>query len=144
MGWILKLLGGSGGIWFLIGGLAAAGIAGTGAGYSARGVIDAPQLAQLHTDVANAKGETLTCQRDHEKNRADGNAKIVGEMQQSINNLNQVIADLEKQKAARDASTAKYMADLGKLPQTSVCAGSPAERAYRVSVQPSGPVPAVP
>jgi len=139
MGWILRLLGGSGGIWFLIGGLAAAGVAGAGAGYAAASLVDAPQLAQLRTDVANAKNETLTCQRDREKNRADGNAKTAGDLQKSISNLNQAIADLEKQKAARDASTEKFLSELGQLPQTSVCAGSPPEHAYRVSVQPRRP-----
>lgn len=139
MGWILKLLGGSGGIWFLIGGLVVAGVAGAGAGYAAAGLVDAPQLAQLRTDVANAQKETLTCQRDRETNRADGNAIAVGKLQESIHTLNQVIADLEKQKAARDVSTAKFLSELGQLPQTSICAGSPPERAYRVSVQPHRP-----
>jgi len=143
MGWILKLLGGSGGIWFLIGGLAAAGVAGAGGGYLARGVIDAPQLAQLRTDVATAKGETTTCQRDREHDLAVGNAKVTAELQASIAKLTGIIGDLEKEKQARDAATAKYMEALSHVPKTSICGGSAAELVYRNSVQPAHR-PAVP
>jgi hypothetical protein len=139
MKWILQLLGGSGGGWILLAGLLAATAAGGSAGYVARGVIDAPQLAQLRTDVQGAKNETLTCQRDREKDRADGNAKVTADLQRQVQRLSDIISDLEKAKAARDAATAKYLAELSRIPASNVCGGSAPERFYRNSVQPRRP-----
>lgn len=136
MTWVLRLLGGSGGGWILLAGLLAATAVGGSAAYLARGVIDAPSLGQLRTEVQSAKNETLTCQRDMEKARADGNAQVTANLQRQVQRLSDIISDLEKAKAARDAATAKYLAELSRIPPSSVCGGSAPERLYRNSVQP--------
>lgn len=135
MKWILELLGGSGGGWILLAGLLAAAAAGGSAGYLARGVIDAPEISQAHTDTEKAKNATLTCQRDREKERADGNAQVTADLQAQVRRLQDIITALEKEKRARDAATARFLDDLSRIPPTKICGGSAAELAYRNSVQ---------
>ena len=139
MNWILRLLGGSGGGWILTAGLLAATAAGGSAGYIARGVIDAPAIANAQRDQAKAEKATEKCRADHEAARANGNAQVTADLQAQVGRLQNIISDLEKAKAARDAATAKYLAELSRIPPTSVCGGSAAERFYRNSVQPRRP-----
>lgn len=139
MKWILGLLNGGGGIWVLIGGLLAASAAGATGGYIARGVIDAPQIAGARLATAEANTRTQACIASHETDRANGNAKVVGELTTQIATLRGIVADLQKKALARDAADVRFQKALANVPKTSVCGGSPAERVYRDSVQPSGP-----
>jgi hypothetical protein len=140
---VLQLLGGSGGGWILLAGLLAATAAGGSAAYVARGIIDAPAIIGAQLGTEKAKVETQTCRADHETARADGNAKVVGELQAAAAVLTGLIQDLENKRITRDAVTAKFLEALGRLPKTSVCGASEPEHIYRSSVQPSRR-PAVP
>lgn len=136
---ILQLLGGSGGGWILLAGLLAAAAAGGAASYVARGVIDAPAIALAQRDQATAEKATETCRADHEAARANGNAQVTADLQRQVGRLQDIITNLEKAKAARDAELAKFLGDLSRIPSTKVCGGSAAELAYRNSVQPRRP-----
>ena len=142
MGAILKLLTGASGGWWLLGGALAAAIVGAAGGYAARGVIDAPALSEAGRKLEVAQRETAEARAAHEAARADGNAKVVKELTDQIAGLRVIIADLDAKRSARDRATANFIEALSHAPNSSACAGSPAERLYRDSVQPY--TPAVP
>jgi len=143
MGWIPKILTGSGGGWILLAAMLGTAAAAGAAGFAGRGLIDAPVIAGAQLATEKAKGETLTCERDNQKARADGNAKVVGELQAQVRRLSGVVQELENKRQARDASKRQFDEALARIAKTSVCGGSAPELAYRGSVQPSAG-PAVP
>lgn len=143
MGAILKLLSGTAGIWFLIGGLLAAGAAGATGGYIARGVIDAPALSHQETLTAQADGRTKDCVAAHEKGRADGAEGVVTALTGAASKVNEAAAELDKKSATRDIATSRFLKELANAPKTSICGTAPAELAYRHSVRGDKSIPAV-
>lgn len=132
---IISLLSGGAGPWILIGGLLLSAAGGGFAGYEARGIKDAPAIADLHTEVALADGRTADCKATAEKGRADGNQKTVDALQGGIAALNGVVADLSSKEGARQAADQKFEKELANAPKSAACGASAAERAYRDSVQ---------
>lgn len=123
-------------IYAKIAGFALVALAIAAGGWWARGVFDAPSIANLHTDVATAKGETQQCVAQHEKGRADGSDKVIAGLTAAAGDVTAAVADLNKKAGDRDAATNRFLKELANAPKTSICAGSPAELAYRHSVQP--------
>lgn len=142
MGKLIALLSGGSGLWIVIGALLAASAAGATGGYVARGVIDAPALANEKTATAQADARTAQCVATYEKGRADGAEKAVDALSTAAADVTDALNGLAVKGAARAKADSDFMKELANVPQSKTCGGSAAELAYRRSVQPH--TPAVP
>jgi hypothetical protein len=143
MSFILKLLGGSGGGWLFAGALLLAAAGGAAGGYVARGVIDAPALSLANQHTAEARTETQQCVATHEKGRADGAERVIGEINQAGINVAAAVNDLATKAAARGKALDQFNKEIANAPSSQACGSSAAELAFRRSVQPQ-PATAVP
>ncbi len=108
------------GPWLL---LAAVAAIGTG-GYVARGVVDAPKIANLKTDYAN-------CRAAKQKDRADGAETVIGALENSAANVTSAMNSLASKADARARRADAFKRELANVPVTHVCGASPAELVYR-------------
>lgn len=139
IGKLLALLTGSAGPWIVLGIAVTCLAAGGASGYTARGIIDAPALANEKTATAQADARTAQCVATHEKGRADGAEKTVGALNAAAGNVADALNGLAQKGAARAKADSDFMKELANAPQSKTCGGSAAELAYRRSVQPHTP-----
>lgn len=126
---LIALLSGSGGGWIALAiglGLFAAG---GGAGWTARGIWEAPKLSA-------AKLETAQCRQHNAEGRAKGAEATVAALQTGATNVTNALNTLAAKAAARAKSTDQFERDIANAPITHSCGSSAAELAFRRSLQP--------
>lgn len=142
IGFVVKILTGSAaGPWILIGAVIALLGVGSAGGYVARGVIDAPKIsdlktdiAKLHTDVSDANGRTTQCKLDHETGRANSAEGAVTALTNAAGLVTDAMTEVAAAAARRAKQDSQFQKELNNAPTTSLCSGSAAERAFRNAV----------
>jgi hypothetical protein len=140
----LKLLGASfGGSWIVYAVIAAAVFAAGGvAGEKARGLIDAPIIAQANTDTANAvkdgviiSGRFSNYIAQVERDRADANARALAQQAALSGEVASLQAELRVKEAARQNVSNALLKALQNAPMVDTSPLGPAARRYYDSVR---------
>lgn len=141
---ILGILGSSfGGSWIVYLVIAAAVFgAGSAAGYKARGIFDAPVIAGLKGDVANAKADTQKAvaalaeqQRVTAEDAAKANAVALAQQQALQGQVADLTSKLAQTDKARREASARLLDSLKAIPHDQQATLSASVRAYLLGVR---------
>lgn len=130
-------------MWLCVGAFVAGLAAGAGSGYTAKGFVDRPIIADLKTDVANGKTELANSetrfksfQAQIEQDRADANAEALKQKNIDLAKQAALSAELAKAKADRDSKSMALTEALKMADAQGMSAPlSPAVQAYVESVR---------
>lgn len=135
MSLILRLLGGSGGVWVLVGTLLVTAAASAGAAVWATSSVMHGQVADAQKETSDQKLLTEQCKTKRETDRANQNQQTVKDLVASVANALTENQHTAEQRDSERQKTAKLLKELNNAPKTAACAASPAFRAYLNSVQ---------
>ena len=124
-----KLMALLGGEWIGAGLALALLAAGGGAGWVARGLVEAPRLAAEQV-------KTAQCVAGREAVRARGAEEAALALNRSSGAVSAALDRLAAQAAARVKANQQFLKEIADAPATDLCGRSAAELAFRRSVQP--------